>query len=244
MATLPASSRSQTHRAVECRLPAVIVWIAALDLSALRAVMSLREGKMVHEGVSPRTTRGRRARGEGSGREGALLVRREGRDEVVRGGDRRAQVGGQGVERRVLGQQRGDGGAPGDVPRAEQERVASGVDLKLVALAGGRSGGGKRSSEGRRGRSRTAEADAPEDVRDVVLGLGGLALGPGVVGRLLAGKLARAGVAEAPDDGRAAVLDVRARRPLGKLAGRGAVDGSAMSLRSPDEKRSEGDRRT
>jgi hypothetical protein len=49
-ATLPASSRSQTQRAVECRLPAVIVWIDALDLSALRAVMSLSRDRTARGG--------------------------------------------------------------------------------------------------------------------------------------------------------------------------------------------------
>ena len=100
-------------------------------------------------------------------------------------------MGRQGVKRRLGGEDRCDGRAPRDMPWAEEEGVPTGVDLELVALA--------------------------EDVRDVVLRLGRLTLGPGVVGRLLAGELARTGVTEAPDDRRATVLDVRAGRALREL---------------------------
>ena len=66
-ATLPASSRSQTQRAVECRLPAVIVWIDALDLRAFKAVMSLSEegGSAVRTGTR-RAGRGQLTSGRSS----------------------------------------------------------------------------------------------------------------------------------------------------------------------------------
>lgn len=66
----------------------------------------------------------------------SLLIRRQGRDKVVGRNDGRVQVGGQRVERRLLGEDSRDGRTPRNVSGAEQERVSTGVDLELVPLAG------------------------------------------------------------------------------------------------------------
>lgn len=44
-------------------------------------------------------------------------------------------MGGQRVERRLLGEDSRDGRTPSNVSGAEQERVSTGVDLELVPLA-------------------------------------------------------------------------------------------------------------
>ena len=89
------------------------------------------------------------------------LIASERDDEVVLAHQPTRERGGSDRRTLVLGLERaedgGDGRAPGRLPWQDEERVTSGVDLELVSLA--------------------------EHVRDVVLGLSGLSLGPRVVRR-------------------------------------------------------------
>ena len=87
-------------------------------------------------------------------------------------------------------QDRADGRRARDVVRQDEEGRRTGDDAQAVAL--------------------------PEAVEDVVLRLGGLAVGPLPVGRVLVDRLVRP---EAPNDGCLALLDERAWRTLRKLYG-------------------------